>query len=164
MPDVNPIPEGFNSVNPYIIVPNSDEAIEFFTKAFGAIERLRMAGPGGSTMHAEVQIGNSVVMMTDECEQFGLKSAKSVGACTTSLHLSVEDVDAAFAKATDAGCEVLMPVTDMFWGDRFCKLIDPFGNHWSIATRVEDVSPQEMQKRHAEAMKQMESGGTCDDA
>lgn len=159
MSELSPIPEGFRSVTPYLFVPSSAEAIEFYGKAFGATERFRMASPDGAVMHAEILIGNSIVMMTDECEQFGLKSPRTVGACTGSTHLYVEDVDAAFAQATDAGCETLAPPTDMFWGDRFCKVSDPFGHHWSIATRVEIVSPEEMAKRHQAFMEQMQQGG-----
>ncbi len=163
MADIAPVPPGFRTVTPYLIVPSSADALDFYGKAFGAQERLRMKGPGGSTLHAEMQIGDSIVMITDECESFGLQSPLSLGTCSCVTHLYVDDMEAAFVRATEAGCETLAPPMDMFWGDRFCKVKDPFGHQWSIATRNEQVSPEEMAKRQQEMVEQMQQGGPCED-
>jgi uncharacterized glyoxalase superfamily protein PhnB len=156
MTTVQPVPDRFHSVAPYLVVPSAVEALALYEKAFGARTLSRMEGPGGSTMHAEMRIGDSVVMMSDENPAWGLKSPRSAGACTCSLHLSVEDCDAVFQRAVAAGCQVLMPPADMFWGDRFCKVADPFGHHWGIATHQEDVSPEEMARRADAMRRQME--------
>jgi PhnB protein len=140
MPTVKPIPEGFHSVTPYLVVSNAVKAIEFYAKALGAKTVTRMPG----------------------MPQWGAKSPKTLGGSPVSLHLYVEDVDAVFQKATSLGCETQMPPTDQFWGDRYCKLVDPFGHIWGIATRKEDVSPQEMQRRQADVLKQMSQGGSCE--
>jgi uncharacterized glyoxalase superfamily protein PhnB len=151
MTDVKPIPERFNTVSVYLFVPNGAEALDFYAKAFGAETLCHMPGPNGQgTMHAEMRIGNSTMMLSDDNEQLNLKSPKSAGAGTASVHLYVEDVDAAFERATVAGCEVLMPPADMFWGDRFTKVVDPYGHQWGIATHTEDVPPEEMEQRAAE--------------
>jgi len=152
-------PEGFHSVTPYIIVPNAVKALKLYAQAFGAKEISRMAGPSAeSTMHAEMRIGDSIVMLTDENPQWNAKSPATLGGTPVSLHVYVEDADATFQKATAAGFAVQMPPTDMFWGDRYAKVVDPFGHIWGIATRKEMVSPEEMARRHAEMLKQM--GGT----
>lgn len=161
MSDVDPIPAGFHSVTPYMVVPNSVEAIAFYEKAFGATQVSRMDGPGGSTMHAEIRIGDSMVMMTDENPQWGIASPKTLGNNTGSLHLYVADVDFAFQKAVEAGCEVVFPVAQMFWGDRFGKLKDPFGHTWSMATKVEKLTAEQITERAEEMCKQMESAGSC---
>lgn len=149
---VKPIPEGYNSVNAYLAVDDAEKAIEFYEKAFGAKERGRMPGPEGKIAHAELQIGDSVVMLSDPLPQQSVKSPKQLGGTSASLMLYVEDVDEFVQQAVDAGATITMPVEDQFWGDRFGKVMDPFGHDWSIATHVEDVSPEEMAKRGQEAM------------
>ena len=149
---VKPIPEGYNSVNAYLAVEDAEKAIEFYTRAFGAKERGRMPGPEGKIAHAELEIGDSVVMLSDPLPQQSVKSPKELGGTSASLMLYVEDVDEFVQQAVDAGATITMPVEDQFWGDRFGKVTDPFGHDWSIATHVEDVSPEEMAKRGQEAM------------
>lgn len=164
MPDVKPIPEGFNSVSVYLIVPNSVEALEFYQKALGAETLARMPGPDGkSTMHAEMRIGNSTVMLSDENPQWDMKSPKTLGGSPCSLHLYVNDTDAFFNRAVEAGCEVKMPPMDAFWGDRYAKVADPYGHQWGIATHIEDVSEEEMAKRAQEWFASMAEGGGCED-
>ena len=148
---VKAIPDGYHVITPYLVVDDGAAAIEFYTRAFGARERYRMPGPDGKVMHAELQIGDSVVMLADENPEQGAPSPKRLGGCTSSLLVYVEDVDAAFQKALDEGATELFPVTDMFWGDRFGKLSDPFGQQWSLATHVEDVTPEQMEERAAAA-------------
>jgi uncharacterized glyoxalase superfamily protein PhnB len=156
---VQPIPAGFHTVTPYIVVKGADKAIEFYKRAFGAEETVRMPGPDGKIMHAEIRIGDSVMMLGEESPMGGCKSPQSVGGTTVGLHVYVKDVDKAFAKAVAAGAKVSMPVADMFWGDRYGKLSDPFGHEWSIGTHVEDLTPAEMAKRGAEAMKAFKPKG-----
>ena len=145
---VNPVPQGFHTVNCYIVVPNSQEAMAFYEKAFGAEVAVHMPGPGGQgTMHAELRIGDSTVMLTDENEQWGKKSALTLGGSPVAMHVYCEDADAFFKQAVDAGCTEKFPVTEMFWGDRFGQVVDPYGVEWGIATHVEDVAPEEMGKR-----------------
>ena len=144
---VKPIPDGYHTVTPYLMVEGASDALAFYKKAFGAAERYRMTAPDGKRlMHAEFQIGDSVIMIGDTFPEFGGGGALSAG-----LHLYVSNVDAAFRKAVAAGATVVMPVADMFWGDRFGKLRDPFGQNWSIATHVRDVSPDEMKAEAAKA-------------
>ena len=160
MSDVKPIPDRFNSLSAYLIVPNSVEAIEFYTKAFGAELVTRMPGPdGNSTIHAELTIGDSILMLTDENPQWNMKSPITLGGCTATMHLYVEDADAVYNQAVAAGCQVLAPIADMFWGDRFGKVADPYGHHWGVATHKEDLSEEEIQKRAAEAFAKM---GACE--
>jgi PhnB protein len=149
---VKPIPEGYNSVNAYLAVDDAEKAIEFYSRAFGAKERGRMPGPEGKIAHAELEIGDSVVMLSDPMPQQSVKSPKELGGTSASLMLYVEDVDEFVQQAVDAGATITMPVEDQFWGDRFGKVTDPFGHDWSIATHVEDVSPEEMAKRGQEAL------------
>lgn len=151
-------PEGYHTLNPYFAVHDAAAAIEFYKEAFGATERTRMNGPGGSIMHAELQIGDSVLMLGDEAPEMGASSPKTIGDTPVGLMVYVENVDQAFAKAVEAGAEVEMPPMDMFWGDRFCKLKDPFGHKWSLATHVEDVDDEEMAKRAAAAAAEMAGG------
>ena len=146
---VKAIPEGYYSLTPYLVVKGAAEAIEFYTKAFGATEMMRMPGPGGKIMHAELKIGNSVLMLSDENPERGYLSPASRGGNTSSVMFYTDDVDAAFRNAIAAGAKETTPVTDMFWGDRMGNLTDPFGHSWAIATHKEDVSPQEMEKRMA---------------
>ncbi len=147
----NPIPEGFHTVSPHFVVKNATEAIEFYKKAFGAEEICRMPGPDGkSVMHCELKIGDSMVMMCEEFPEMGARSPQSIGGSPVTIHLYVEDADAAYKRATDAGAKATMPLQDMFWGDRYGKLTDPYGHQWSIATHVEDVTPEQMQERMAQ--------------
>ncbi len=143
-----PIPEGYHTVTPYLIVKGASEAIEFYRRAFGAEELFRMTAPGHDrVLHAEIRIGDSVVMLADEVRERGLLGPQTRGGATSSLFVYVADVDAAFARALAAGATELMPVQDMFWGDRYGHLIDPFGHSWSLATRKEDVSLEELNRR-----------------
>jgi PhnB protein len=152
---VSPVPRGYHSVTAYLTVGDGARALDFYTKAFGAKVTERMPGPGGKLMHAEFRIGDSVVMLSDEFPQGGTKSPQSLGGASGSVFIYTPDVDAAFKRAVDAGCQVAMPLMNMFWGDRFGKLIDPFGHHWGLATHKEDVSPAETQRRAGAAMAQM---------
>jgi uncharacterized glyoxalase superfamily protein PhnB len=149
MSTVKPVPDGYHTVTPHLAVRDAAKAIAFYATAFGAEEILRMPGPGGVVMHAEVRIGNSIVMLGEEAPQMGAVSPQTLGGSPVSLLLYVNDVDASFARAERAGCTVQQPLTDMFWGDRYGKLEDPFGHHWGLATHKEDVSPEEMAKRMA---------------
>jgi PhnB protein len=150
-----PIPEGYNTVTPVLAVDDAAAAIEFWKRAFGATERSRMDGPDGRVAHAEIQIGDAVIMTADQYPQSSTKPPKEVGAATSAVFLYVEDVDSVVQDAADAGAEVTMPPEDMFWGDRFGQVRDPFGHVWQIATHVEDVEPQEMERRAQEAMASM---------
>jgi len=141
------IPDGYYSLTPYLIVKGAREAMAYYTKAFGATELVNMPGPGGSVMHAEMQIGNARFMLADENPERGSKSPKTLGGSAGSVMIYTEDVDATVKRAVDAGASVVMPVTDMFWGDRYGSVLDPFGHQWQIATHKEDVTPEEMQKR-----------------
>jgi PhnB protein len=148
---VQPIPEGFHTVTAYLTVPNSVEALAFYEKAFGAKQIMRMPGPDGqSTMHAEMKIGDSIIMLADENPQFGTKSPQTLGGSAGSLHLYVENVDSFVDRAVKAGCQLLYPLMNAFWGDRMGKLVDKFGHTWSVATHIEDVPPEEMDRRAAE--------------
>jgi PhnB protein len=158
------IPEGYHSVTPYLAVKDAAQAIEFYKRAFGAEEVDRMAGPGGrGIMHAEIKIGDSRVMLSDEFPGAGCTSPQSLGGTTCQLFIYVPDVDAAYQRAVSAGATSSMPVSDMFWGDRYGKLTDPYGHQWSLATHKEDVSPQDMKKRaeafFAEMAKTRAGGG-----
>lgn len=142
------VPEGFHTITPQLTIRGADRAIEFYRRAFGAAELERMLGPDGqSIMHAELKIGDSIIFLSDEFPGMGCRSPQSLGGTTSSLHLYVEDVDAAFARAVAAGAQVRMPVADMFWGDRYGKIVDPFGHEWGIATRKENLTPDEIGKR-----------------
>lgn len=148
---VRPIPEGMRSVTPHLICGGAAEAIEFYKKAFDAVELSRLLSPEGNVMHASIRIGDSVIMLNDEMPQWGSFGPKSLKGSPVTIHLYVEDADAVFAQAVKAGATATMPLEDMFWGDRYGKVEDPFGHQWSIGTHVRDVSPEEMQK----AMEQM---------
>jgi uncharacterized glyoxalase superfamily protein PhnB len=148
MAKVKPIPEGFHSLTPHIVVRGAAQAIEFYKKAFGAVEVRRSPMPDGKTlMHADLKIGDSHLLLVDEMPGMGVHAPREPGATSVTLHLFVEDVDAVFNRAVAAGAQVTMPVSDMFWGDRYGQLTDPFGHGWSIATHKEDLSPEEMKKR-----------------
>ena len=152
MPDVKPIPEGYPRVTPYLHVSGAAAAIDFYTNILGAEERMRMPGPDGKLGHAELQIGESIVMLADEFPDMGIRGPKSIGGTAVTLHLYVEDVDAVFDAALTAGAMSIRPVENQFYGDRTAQFEDPFGHRWNIASHVEDVPPEEMEKRMAEAM------------
>jgi PhnB protein len=152
---VNPIPVGYHTATPYLTVSNGSQAIDFYKKAFNAQEIMRMAGPQGKIGHAELRIGDSVIMLGDEMPQGGCRSPQSLGGTTAGIFLYVQDVDSAYKQAVDAGAKADMPPQNMFWGDRYGRLTDPFGHNWSIGTHVEDVAPAEMEKRMKEAMAKM---------
>jgi uncharacterized glyoxalase superfamily protein PhnB len=157
---VKPIPDGFNSISAYLIVKDSVEAMEFYSKAFGGETITRMPGPDGKgTLHAEMRIGNSVLMLSDENPDWGTKSPLTMGCTTVHLHLYVEDADAAFNQAVAAGCEVTQPISDVFWGDRYARVNDPFGHAWSIATHTEDLTPEELDERAKKFLAEMSSPG-----
>jgi PhnB protein len=149
--EVKPIPDGYHSVTPYLIVNDGARAIEFYKEAFGATEVLRFEGPDGRIGHAEVKIGDSHVMLADEHPEMGARSPKTIGGSPISLLLYVEDVDATVARAVEAGGKLLRPVKDQFYGDRTGGVEDPFGHVWYVATHVEDVSEEEIHKRAAAA-------------
>ena len=149
---VKPIPEGYCAVTPFLMVHDAKAAIAFYQRAFGAKEVLRMEGPGGKIAHAELKIADGKIMLADETPQAGMKSPRSVGATTASIFVYVQDVDSAFNQAAAAGAHVDTPPADMFWGDRYGRLTDPFGHIWSLATHKEDVSREEMERRGREAM------------
>jgi PhnB protein len=148
---VKPIPDGYRSVTPYLCVKQAADAIEYYKRAFGAKERLRLTAPGGKVGHAELEIGDSVIMLADEHPEMNFLSPDHYGGAAVSLHLYVNDVDASFRKATEAGGKALRPVQDQFYGDRSGTLRDPFGHVWHLATHKEDLSPDEIDRR-AQAM------------
>jgi PhnB protein len=152
---VKPIPEGYRTLTPYLAVDDATKAIEFYERAFGARERSRMPGPDGKIAHAEIVIGDSVVMLSDPFPQSTVKPPTQIGGTTAGLFMYVEDVDAAYRRAIDAGATETMAPADMFWGDRFGTVTDPFGHSWQIATHVEDLTPEEMAARGEEAMASM---------
>ena len=141
---------GYPVVTPYICVNGAADAIEFYKEMFGATERMRMAEPDGKIGHAELQIGDSVVMLSDEFEQLGVSSPTTIGGTPVTLNVYVPDVDAVVAKAVAAGSTLARPIEDQFYGDRSGQIVDPWGHRWSVATHVEDVSPEEMERRAAE--------------
>ena len=152
-----PIPEGYHTVTPYLAVEDATEAIEYYTKAFDAKERVRMETPDGKVGHAELEIGDSLVMLSDPFPQASTKPPNELGGTSVSVFMYVEDVDAVVKRAVDAGAMVTMEVADQFWGDRFGSVKDPFGHLWSIATHVEDVPPEEMAERAKAAMAALSS-------
>jgi PhnB protein len=155
-----PIPEGYHTVTPYLAVDDAAKAIEYYTKAFGAKERLRMKAPDGKIGHAEIEIGDSLVMLSDPFPQASTKPPKELGGTTSSVFLYVEDVDAIVKQAVDTGATITMEVADQFWGDRFGSITDPFGHSWAIATHVEDLSPEEIEERGKAAMAAMAEMGS----
>ena len=152
---VQAIPKGYHTITPFMTVRDAARAIEFYKQAFGAKERGVMKEPEGKVMHAELVIGDSIIMLADEFPEFGSLSPQSTGGSGTGLHIYIEDVDSAFDRAVKAGATVEMPVADMFWGDRYGKLRDPFGHKWSIGTHKADLSMEEMKKGMDEAMAKM---------
>ncbi len=155
----NRIPSGFHTVTPHLVIRNAAEAVEFYRRAFGAEEICCMRGQDGkSIMHAELKIGDSIIFLCDEFPQMGARGPQALGGTPVTIHLYVPDVDAAYKRAVDAGAKAQMPPKDMFWGDRYGMLVDPFGHQWSLATHVEDVSPQECEKRAAAAFSEKSCG------
>jgi PhnB protein len=155
---VKPIPDGYHTVTPYLIVNNAARAIDFYKRAFGATELVRMEQPGGKVGHAEIEIGDSRIMLADEFPEMGARSPESLGGSPVSMLIYVEDVDSRFRQAIAAGAKELRPVKDQFYGDRSGTLADPFGHTWTIGTHTEDVTPEEMDRRMA---KYMEMQGTA---
>ena len=141
------IPDGYHTATPYLIVTGAARALEFYKQAFGAIEVVRMAGPAGKVMHAEIKIGDSHIMLADEFPEMDALSPQSIGGTAVSLMLYFEDADSVTARAVSAGAKVLRAVQDQFYGDRSGTILDPFGHKWTIATHKEDLSPEEVQKR-----------------
>ena len=154
MANLRAIPEGYHSISPSLTCRDAARAIDFYKRVFGATEIMRMPGPGGKVGHAELRIGDSVIFVSDPLP--GMPAASESGAAPVIyLFLYTEDVDSVFNRAVQAGCRVEMPLADMFWGDRFGKITDPFGHQWGLATHVEDVAPEEMKRRSEEWTKKM---------
>lgn len=160
MAKVSPIPPGYHTITPYITVTDTREAIEFYKRAFGAEEIYTMPGPDGKIIHAEIKIGDSIVMISDEYPDFGARAPVSVGCNTQSLMVYVPDVDASFERAVQAGAEPRRPVENMFWGDRYGQVTDPYGHKWQLATHVEDLTPEEIERRQAEFFAKMSAGSS----
>ena len=154
MSQVKPIPDGMHSLTPHLICAGASDAIDFYKKAFNAVEQSRLPGPDGKLMHGSVKIGDSVLMLTDEFPEWGGFGPKSLKGSPVTIHLYVDDVDAVVAQAVGAGAKVTMPIEEMFWGDRYGKLEDPFGHQWSVATHTRDLTPEQIQ----EGMAQMGKG------
>jgi uncharacterized glyoxalase superfamily protein PhnB len=147
----DPIPAGMSVVTPHLVIAGAAEALDFYVRALGAVEEFRMPGPDGKLMHGQMRIGGNAIMLGEEAPEWGILGPKTLKGSPVYIHLYVDDADAFVARAVKAGAKVTMPVADMFWGDRYGKIQDPFGHNWSIATHVRDVSPAEMM----EAMKNM---------
>ena len=153
---MKPTPEGMHSVTPHLVCAGAAQAIDFYKQAFGATELARLPGPQGKIMHAAVRIGDSTVMLADEMPEYGSLGPKSLKGSPVTIHLYVPDADAFVARAAKAGAKVTMPVAEQFWGDRYGRIEDPFGHHWSVATHVRDVSGEEMKQ----AMQKMATAKT----
>ena len=149
---VQPVPEGYHTLIPYLAVDDAAKAIEYYKRAFGATERTRMDGPDGKVGHAELTIGDSLIMLSDEYPEMNIVGPKSVGGTTVALNVYVEDADAVFNAALRAGATSIRPVTDQFYGDRSGQFEDPFGHRWNVATHIEDVTPEEIARRAASSM------------
>lgn len=155
---VSPIPKGYHTATPYLVVDGAASAIEFYKEAFGATEMMRLPGPGGKVMHAEIRIGDSPIMLADEVPQMNIRGPATLGGSPVSILLYVDDVDAQFSQAIAAGAKEQRPVKDQFYGDRSGTLVDPFGHIWSVATHKQDLTPDEIQTRFEAVMK--EHGGS----
>ena len=142
-----PIPDGYHTVTPYLVITNAGKAIEFYKEAFGATEIMRLATPDGKLMHAEIKIGDSPIMLCDECPDWNALSPQTIGGTAVSIMLYLEEVDSIVKRAVAAGATLLMPVENQFWGDRCGTVVDPFGHKWTVATHTEDVSPEEISTR-----------------
>jgi PhnB protein len=151
-PSVKPIPDGYPRVSAYLVIDGASDALDFYKDVFGASERMRMGDPSGKVGHAELAIGDSVVMLADEYPEMDAVGPKTVGGTPVTMSVYVEDVDATFDRAVKAGAKALRPVENQFYGDRSGQFLDPFGHKWSVASHIEDVPPDEMAKRAAEAM------------
>lgn len=152
MSQVKPIPDGMHSVTPHLVCAGAADAIEFYKKAFGAEEALRLPGPQGKLMHAMIRIGDSAIMLVDEMPEWGSFGPKALKGSPVTIHLYVPEVDAFVARAVAAGAKITMPLQDMFWGDRYGQLEDPFGHRWSVATHIRDVTPDEMRQAMPKGM------------
>lgn len=148
---VKPVEDGMHTVTPFLVCAGAAQAIEFYKRAFGATERMRLEDPSGNIGHAELQIGDSVVMLTEQCEEMQARSPLALGGTPVMLHLSVDGVDAWYQRALDAGATSRMAPEDMFWGDRYALVQDPFGHQWSMATHIRDVSIEEMREQFSKA-------------
>lgn len=148
--NVKPIPDGYSVVSPYLIIRGAARALEFYRQVLGAKERMRLPMPNGQIGHAEIEIGGSVIMLSDESPEMGCRGPESFGGSPVSLHVYVEDVDAVVAKAVSHGAKLTRPVEDQFYGDRSGTIVDPFGHTWHLATHVEDVAPDEIDRRMKE--------------
>lgn len=153
---VRPIPQGYHTLTPYLTVQNAKSAIEFYTKALGAKEIMRMQGPNGRIGHAELKIGDSILMVADEMPRSNTRAPQSLNGSTAGMFVYVENVDSFFDRAVAAGAKPVARPENQFWGDRFGSFTDPYGHVWSVATHIEDVPPQEMERRAKEAMSKME--------
>lgn len=151
---VKPVPDDMHTVTPHLVCAGAAEAIEFYKQAFGAVELMRLPGPDGKLMHACVKIGDSPVMLVDEMPDWGVLGPKALKGSPVTLHIFVDDVDAFAERAVAAGAKVTMPIADMFWGDRYGQLQDPFGHSWSVATQVRKLTPEEIKQA-------MPQGGSC---
>jgi uncharacterized glyoxalase superfamily protein PhnB len=150
--NVKPVPEGYHTITPHIIVRNAGQALEFYKQAFAAEEQFRMPGPDGRVMHAELRIGDSNLMLCEECPEMGARSPEALTGSPVTLHIYTKDADAAIDRAVKAGATITMPAENAFWGDRYGRVRDPFGHEWSIATHIEDLTPEEIDQRAAAAM------------
>lgn len=155
MKAAEPCPKGFHTVTPSLFVRNARQAIDFYKKALGAEETVCMTGPDGKIGHAEIKVGDSFIFLSDENPTWGTKSPQSLGGATGGLYLYIEDVDKSFQRALDAGGQLKMPVTDMFWGDRLGSFVDPFGHNWTLATHTRDVSIEDMKEGEKKFYAQM---------
>jgi PhnB protein len=152
MANAKPIPEGYPQVTPYLAVEDANRAIEWYSTVFGTRERMRLGAPDGKVGHAELELGDSLLMLADEFPEMGMRSPKAVGGTPVTISLYVDDVDGVFERAVQGGAKPLRQVEDQFYGDRVGSFEDPFGHRWSVATHVEDVPPDEMERRAAESM------------
>jgi len=156
---VKPVPDGMRTVTPHLVCKGAAEAIAFYKKAFNAVELSRLPGPDGKLMHAMIRIGDSPVMLVDEFPQWGSLGPQGLARSPVAIHLYVDDADALAAQAVEAGARLTMPVAEMFWGDRYGQLVDPFGHCWSLATHVRDLSPEEIRQAMAQMSAQPGEGG-----